>query len=56
MKDYAGSRSLRKKHSKTYVDGMSSSDEDDDMKTFDPEEKVRTKNFPPYFITEMTGR
>ena len=55
MKDYAGSRSLRKKHSKTYVDGMSSSDEDDDMKTFDPEEKVRTKNFPPYFITELTG-
>lgn len=55
MKDYAGSRSLRKKHSKTYVDGISSSDDEEEMKTFDPEEKVRTKNYPPYFITEMKG-
>ena len=55
MKDYAGSRSLRKKHSKTYVDGMSSSGDEDEMKTFDPEEKVRTKDFPPYFVTEMKG-
>jgi len=56
MKDYAGrSRTLRKKHSKTYVDGMSSSDEEDEMTTFDPEEKVRTKDYPPYFVAEMKG-
>jgi F-box/leucine-rich repeat protein 10/11 len=55
MKDYAGSRSLRKKKSKVYVDGLSSSDEDDPMQTFDPEEKIKSKNFPPYFITELKG-
>ena len=56
MKDYAGrSRTLRKKHSKTYVDGMSSSDDEDDMKYFDPEEKVKTKDYPPYFVAEMKG-
>ena len=56
MKDYAGSRTLRKKHSKTYTDGMSSTDEEEDMATtYNPEEKIKSKNFPPYFVREMRG-
>ena len=56
MKDYAGSRTLRKKHSKTYTDGISSDDEEEDMATtYNPEEKIKAKEFPPYFVREMKG-
>jgi len=57
MKEYAGlGRSLRAKR-KTYIDGMSSSDEDTDNieRTLDPEDIVASKNYPAFFIKEMLG-
>jgi len=57
MKEYAGlGRSLRAKR-KTYIDGMSSSDEETENieRTLDPEDIVASKNYPAYFIKEMQG-
>jgi len=56
MKDYAGGRSLRKKR-KVYVDGMLSDEEEGDNieRTLDPEDLVKTKNYPPYYVTECKG-
>jgi len=58
MKEYAGmgGRSLRAKR-KTYIDGMSSSDEETENieRTLDPEDIVASKNYPAYFIKEMAG-
>ena len=58
MKDYAGGggRSLRKKR-KTYIDGMVSEDEDAENieRSLDPEDLVKTKNYPRYFVTKMRG-
>ena len=55
MRDKCEVRSLRKKKNKVYTDGISSEDEDDPMQTFDPEEKIKSKNFPPYFVSEYNG-
>ena len=56
MKDYAGGRSLRKKR-KTYIDGMVSEDEEVENieRSLDPEDLVKTKNYPGYFVTRMKG-
>jgi len=56
MKDYAGGRNLRKKR-KTYIDGMLSDDEDEENieRTLDPEDLVKTKSYPAYFVTRMRG-
>ena len=56
MKDYAGGRNLRKKR-KVYVDGMLSDEEEGDNieRTLDPEDLVKTKNYPPYYVTEVKG-
>jgi len=56
MKDYAGGRNLRKKR-KIYVDGMLSDEEEGDNieRTLDPEDLVKTKNYPPYYVTEVKG-
>ena len=56
MKDYAGGRSLRKKR-KVYVDGMLSDEEEGDNieRTLDPEDLVKTKSYPPYYVTECKG-
>ena len=57
MKDYAGTgRSLRKKR-KTYIDGMDSGDEDAENieRTLDPEDIVKSKDYPSYFVTTMKG-
>jgi len=55
MREKCEMRSLRKKKNKVYTDGISSEDEDDPMQTFDPEEKIKSKDFPPYFISEYLG-
>jgi len=57
MKEYAGlGRSLRAKR-KTYIDGMSSSDEESENleRTLDPEDIIKSKNYPGYFVKEMLG-
>ena len=56
MKDYAGGRSLRKKR-KTYIDGMVSEDEEAENieRSLDPEDLVKSKSYPGYFVTRMKG-
>jgi hypothetical protein len=57
MKEYAGlGRSLRAKR-KTYIDGMSSSDEESENleRTLDPEDIIKSKTYPGYFVKEMVG-
>jgi len=56
MKDYAGGRNLRKKR-KTYIDGMDTDDEEGESleRSLDPEDLVKTKNYPAYFVTELKG-
>jgi len=57
MKEYAGlGRSLRAKR-KTYIDGMSSSDEETENieRTLDPEDIIKSKTYPAYFVKEMLG-
>jgi len=57
MKEYASlGRSLRAKR-KTYIDGMSSSDEDGENleRTLDPEDIIKSKTYPGYFVKEMLG-
>ena len=56
MKDYAGGRNLRKKR-KFYVDGMLSDEEEGENieRTLDHEDLVKTKSYPPYFVTECKG-
>lgn len=57
MKEYAGlGRSLRAKR-KTYIDGMSSSDEESENleRTLDPEDIIKSKTYPGYFVKEMIG-
>jgi len=50
-------RSLRRKANRTeaYVDGMSSGDDEDSPKDFDPEDIIKDKDFPSYFVKEMEG-
>ena len=48
-------RSRRQKANKTYIDGMSSSEDEEETAEFDPSEKIKDKDFPPYFVKEMKG-
>jgi len=58
MKEYAGDggRAKRAKR-RTYVDGMSSSDEESEIleNGLDPEDLYKQKVYPPYFVKEMQG-
>lgn len=58
MKEYAGDggRAKRAKR-KTYVDGMSSSDEEAEIVEdgLDPEDLFKQKVYPPFFVKEMLG-
>ena len=57
MKEYAGDGGRRAKRAKrkTYVDGMSSSDEESDVleNGLDPEDLYKQKVYPPFFVKEM---
>ena len=59
MKEYAGDGGRRAKRAKrkTYVDGMSSSDEESDVleNGLDPEDLYKQKVYPPFFVKEMLG-
>jgi len=48
-------RSRRQKANKTYIDGMSSSEDEEETAEFDPSEKIKDKDFPPFFVKEMKG-
>jgi len=57
MSNTRSERSLRRKANRkeAYVDGMSSSDDEDSPKDFDPEDIIKGKDYPPYFIKELSG-